>query len=100
MTAEQRLDRLERIAELFIRAGLHAQRNLREMDAKIKILVDAQIRNEERFAKFDERCKKYDALFAMYDERFAKSDERFKKAEAETDRILENLMEILRELRN
>ena len=50
MTAEQRMDRLERIARLFVTAGLRVSRTMRELDEKIGILVDAQIANEERFA--------------------------------------------------
>jgi hypothetical protein len=50
MRAEQRLDRLERIAKLFVAAGLRMRRNMRELDEKIGILVDAQIANEDRFA--------------------------------------------------
>jgi len=104
MTSEQRLDRLERIAKLFVRAGMRGRRNLREMDEKINILIDAQIQNEgrfakfdERFTKFDERCAKYDVLFAKHDERFAKSDERFKTFEMRTDQTLKILMELVRE---
>src|SRR5262245_32596510 len=109
MTHEQRLDRLERIAKLFVKAGIRYRRNLRRMDEKITILIDAQIRNEdlsfelkrdmkalmaaqernderfrksdERFRKFDERCAKYDKLFAQNDERFRRFDERFKKSD-------------------
>ena len=32
LTSEERLDRLERIAKLFVAAGLRAQRNMRDMD--------------------------------------------------------------------
>lgn len=72
---------------------MRARRNLREMDEKINILIDAQIQNEERFAKSDER-------FARFEERMVKSDERFAKSEAQTDQTLRVLMEIVRELRN
>ena len=51
MTAEERLDRLERIAKLMVRAGLRARREMRQQDDKITIMIDAQIKNEERFAK-------------------------------------------------
>ena len=78
---------------MFVRAGMRARRNLREMDEKINILIDAQIQNEERFAKSDER-------FAKFEERMVKSDERFAKSEAQTDQTLRVLMEIVRELRN
>ena len=142
MTHEQRLDRLERIAKLFVKAGVRARANMRRLDEKIGILIDAQIKTEdlmkemveaqkrnderfaktderfaradERFAKFDERFAKSDARFAKFDERFAKSDERFAKSderfakyderfakfEDRTDQTMKILMAIMRELRN
>jgi hypothetical protein len=51
MTPEQKLDRLERIVKLFVKAGLRARREMRDLDQKISIIVDAQIANEERFAR-------------------------------------------------
>lgn len=48
---EERLDRLERIAKLLVRAGLRARREMRSQDDKITIMIDAQIKNEERFAE-------------------------------------------------
>jgi hypothetical protein len=51
MTPEGRLDRLERIAKLMVRAGLRARRQARQQDDKITIMIDAQIKNEERFQK-------------------------------------------------
>ena len=93
MTSEQRLDRLERIAKLFVAAGLRARRNMRDMDEKINILIDAQIRNEEQFARSDER-------FGKSDERFARSDERFARFEVRTDQTLKALMEIVKKLPN
>jgi predicted nuclease with TOPRIM domain len=81
VTIEQRLDRLERIAKLFVRAGLRARRNMRELDEKINMLVDAQIKAEDRLKKFDERSAKSDERFAKFEEWSAKSDERFAKFE-------------------
>ncbi len=75
MTPEQRLDRLERIAKLFVRAGLRARSNLRDMDEKFGMLVSAQLANEERFAKLAE-------------------------SQAHTDRRLDALIDIVREGRN
>jgi hypothetical protein len=49
MTPEQRFDRLERIVKLLIKAGLRARKQSR--DEKIGIIVDAQMRNEQRFAE-------------------------------------------------
>lgn len=82
MTPEQRLDRLERIAKLFVKAGLRARPNMREQNEKIDIMIDAQIKNEERFAKNEER-------FAQLAE-----------SQAHTDKRLDTLIDIVREGRN
>ena len=50
MTEEQRLDRLERIVKLMIKAGLRARQQSREQDEKINILIDSQMKTDERFA--------------------------------------------------
>lgn len=57
---EERLDRLERIAKLLVRAGLRARREMRQQDDKITIMIDAQIKNEERFAQLAESQKHTD----------------------------------------
>jgi D-serine deaminase-like pyridoxal phosphate-dependent protein len=57
---EERLDRLERIARLLVRAGLRARREMRSQDDKITIMIDAQIKNEERFAELAESQKHTD----------------------------------------
>jgi hypothetical protein len=75
MSTEDRLDRLERIARLMVRAGLRARREMRQQDDKITILIDAQLRNEERFAKLAE-------------------------SQAHTDRRLDALIDIIRDGRN
>lgn len=54
---EERLDRLERIAKLLVRAGLRARREMRQQDDKITIMIDAQIKNEKRFAELAEALK-------------------------------------------
>ena len=86
MTPEQRLDRLERIAKLLARAGLRAREAVREsvqeQNAKINILITAQIANEERFAKNEER-------FALLAE-----------SQSHTDCRLDALIDIIREGRN
>jgi D-serine deaminase-like pyridoxal phosphate-dependent protein len=61
--AEERLDRLERIAKLLVRAGLRARREMRQQDDKITIMIDAQIKNEERFAELAESQKHTDRRF-------------------------------------
>jgi pyruvate-formate lyase len=73
--SEERLDRLERIAKLLVRAGLRGRRQMREQDDKITIMIDAQIKNEDRFAELAESQK-------------------------QTDRRLDALIDIVREGRN
>ena len=76
--SEERLDRLERIARLLVRAGLRA----RQQDDKITIMIDAQIKNEERFAKL------------------AQAQTELAESQTHTDRRLDALIEILKESRN
>ena len=86
MIPEARLDRLERMAMLLVRAGYRARNELRardrEHDEKINHLVDLQISNEERFARNEER--------------FAKLAE----SQTDTDRRLNTLIDIIKEDRN
>ncbi|HEX6622544.1 MAG TPA: hypothetical protein VF064_02445 [Pyrinomonadaceae bacterium] len=79
MTPEQRLDRLERIAKLLVRAGMGGRRRMREMDEKVDILLNAQIKNE--------------GLFARNEERFAQLAE----SQAHSDRKLDALIDIIRQ---
>ena len=82
MTPEQRLDRLERIAKLFVKAGLRVRYQAREHDEKINMIFNLQIQNEERFARNEER-------FAQLVE-----------SQAHTDQRLDALIDIVREDRN
>ena len=79
MTPEQRLDCLERIAKLFAKAGLRARSQFRK---QYEILMDAQMRNEERFARNEERF------------------ERLVDSQIHTDQRLDALIDIIREGRN
>ncbi len=79
---EERLDRLERIAKLLVRAGLRARREMRQQDDKITIMIDAQIKNEERFAKL------------------AQAQTELAESQAHTDRRLDALIDIVRQGRN
>jgi hypothetical protein len=79
MTSEQRLDRLERIAKLFTKAGLRGRSQFRRQH---EILMDAQMRNEARFAQNEER--------------FA----RLADSQIHTDQRLDALIDIIREGRN
>ena len=99
MTPEQRLDRLERIAKLFVAAGIRARRDMRRWDEKIGMLVDAQIQNEARTAENSKQIKVLIALQKRNDLRFAKSDERFAKLEKQTDQTLKVVTELVKERR-
>ncbi|MEP6635394.1 MAG: hypothetical protein ABJB97_01620 [Acidobacteriota bacterium] len=83
MTPEARLDRLERIAKLFVKAGLRARSHMRELDEKFNMLVAMQMANDGRFARNEERSTRNEARF---DERFSQTEERLAKLAAETDR--------------
>lgn len=103
MTPEQRLDRLERIAKLLVKAGLRARR---EMNEKINILIDAQLRNEERFARTDKKFAQLAEKSAEADEKFsqlagksAETDEKFAQlaeSQANSGRRLDALIDIIR----
>jgi hypothetical protein len=82
MTPQEKLDRLERIARLMVRAGLRARREMRQQDDKITIMIDAQIKNEERFAKL------------------AQAQTELAVSQAHADRRLEVLIDSVREGRN
>ena len=83
MIPEARLDRLERMAMLLVRAGYRARDELRardrEHDEKINHLVGLRISNEERFGRNEER--------------FA----RLAESQAGTDRRLNSLIDIIKE---
>jgi hypothetical protein len=79
---EERLERLERIAKLLVRAGLRARREMRQQDDKITIMIDAQIKNEERFAKL------------------AQVQIELAESQAHTDRRLDALIDIVKQGRN
>jgi len=79
---EERLDRLERIAKLLVRAGLRARREMRQQDDKITIMMDAQIKNEERFAKL------------------AQAQTELVESQTHTDRRLDALIDIVKQGRN
>lgn len=103
MTPETRLDRLERIAKLFVKAGLRARQQSRDQDAKINILINLQMQNEERFSGQGEDIRMLISLQALNEERFARTEERFSElaeAQAGTGRRLDSLIEILRRDQN
>jgi hypothetical protein len=72
MSDVERLDRLERIMKLVVRAGLRERRDTRD---KISALIDAHVRTEEAMARMAD-------------------------AQAHTDKRLDALIDIVREGRN
>ena len=62
MTPEQRLDCLERIMKLVVRAGLRERRETRD---KINALIDAHIRTEDTIEKMSQRTEEAMARLAQ-----------------------------------
>ena len=89
MTTEQRLERIERIAKLFVRAGLRERRNRQYLDEKINVIVNYQIQNEERFAENEDRFGK-----------LTETVNQLAEAQAGTDRRLNSLIELIERDRN
>ncbi len=96
MTPEARLDRLERIAKLFVRAGYRARGELRDHDKKINYLIDLQIHNEELQKQNEERFGK----LAESQVNLAEAQAGLAESQAGTDRRLNSLIDIIREGRN
>ena len=104
MTSEQRLDRLERIAMLMVRAGARVRR---EQNEKINIIIDSQIRNEDRFARNEERFARNEERFATLADDLARSHnelaesiKELAKAQMQTESRLDSLIEIIKRDRN
>ena len=93
MTSEQRLDRLERIAKLFVRAGLRARRNMKAQDEKINIIINNQIEYDERFAGLSQ------SLERSHNE-LSRSLEELARAQVQSNQRLDSLIEIVRRDRN
>lgn len=95
MTHEQRLDRLERIAKLFVRAGVRYRRDLRALGDKLNILVNMQMENGERFAQNEAI---FQARSSEYEKRFNRDEERLAKLAEKTDQKFVELAESQAEL--
>lgn len=111
MTSEQRLDRLERIARLFVRAGLRARRTMKEQSAKINIIIDNQIEHDDRFAKMSQSIERSHNELSQSIERshselsqshneLSLSLNELAKAQIHTSGRLDALIEIVRRDRN
>lgn len=89
MTPEARLERLERIAKLFARAGLRYRRDLNRLEEKINIVVNTQIENGNRFVNNELSLTK---LSERTDRRF----EDLAEGQSLTDRKLADLVDFLK----
>lgn len=110
MFSERRLDRLERLATLFVRATLRERNMMREQSDKINILIDTQTRmdghwrnmmrelNEKTNILLDAQIRtdeRYEKRFAQNEERFARNETRFARNEerfTRTDHAIERLV--------
>jgi len=101
MTTDQRLDRIERILILHFNSGRRERRRVREMDEKINILINAQIKNEDGFRELREQSRETNRqiqemreTFREIRDLFFKTDERINRldeAQKRTDRKLNEL---------
>ena len=97
MTPEQRLDRLERILKLAIMAG---RRRMRELDDKIAILIDSQIRTDDEFDKIKQLFRETDLKFQETDRKFKDTDRKIEKTAQqirETDELFRRHLRTLHE---
>jgi hypothetical protein len=100
MTIGPRVDRLERIAKLFVKAGLRARTHMRELDEKFDMLVNMQMANAQKFARNEERFVRVEKKLAKLSE---KTDQRIIEmweAHTVTDRKLTELIQILKQRQN
>jgi len=86
MTPEQRLDRLERVVKLMIKAGLRARKQSRDQDDKINILIHSQMETSEQISRFGARTEEFLAVLAA--------------GQSKTDYALRALINSLRRGRN
>ena len=104
MTSEQRLDRLERIAKLFVQAGLRARRNMKGQDEKINIIINNQIERDVRFAQMSQSIERTHSELSQSIERshneLSQSMNELAKAQIHTSGRLDALIEIVRRDRN
>jgi len=91
LTPGQRLDRLERITRLFVKAGLRARREGKEQDKKIDYLISLQIHIEEKLTNQAEKISNLIELQRTNEEEFA----RVAEFQANTDRRVDGLIDIV-----
>ena len=86
MTPEQRLDRLERIMKLVVRAGLRERKETRE---KINALIDAQMRTEEVMARLSQKQERTDEVMARLAQSQANTDEKLNSFISTVEKLIQ-----------
>jgi hypothetical protein len=96
MTPEVRLERLEQIAKLLLKAGLRQRRESHEQADKIDQLINHQAIYEQRFTDQNGRIDNLIKLQKDNEVRFA----RLAECQINTERRFQALIEIVHEARN
>ena len=99
MTTDQRLARAERILLLMVNAGWRERKRMREMDEKIAILIDLQIRNEEGFRELRELRKESDRKRQENELRWKRNEIRWKQNERRWQETMRKMQETDRQWR-
>jgi hypothetical protein len=100
MNSERRLDRMEQLLRLLIRAGKRGRTKLNDLDERITMLIDAQMATEDQLREMNEqskamrddldhRSREVFELFRMTDERLG----RLTEAQMFSDKKLNALIE-------
>src|SRR5512132_4110390 len=103
MTNDERLDRIERLAKLFARAGVRERRARRELRENINMVINLQIENEDRWARNEDRWARNEDQWARTDERIremALSVRELAVAQTQTDQRLDRLIDTIQKDRN
>ena len=90
MTTDQRLDHIERILTLFFNAGRREWKKVREVDEKITMLINEQIKNDDRFQKLRDQTNR----------KWQETDRRFQETNRQIQETSREMREGFRELRD
>lgn len=100
MTPEQRLERLERVAKLFVTAGLRARKQSREQAEKINILIHSQIETGDVVRKTSEQLRQTDEQLRSLGSRHEQEMAELRNSQKLTDQALRAFIDSLRKGRN
>ncbi|HEY5886010.1 MAG TPA: hypothetical protein VIT88_15085 [Pyrinomonadaceae bacterium] len=100
MTPEQRLDRLESVVKLMIKAGLRARKQSRDQDAKINILIHSQMETSDQISRMGARTEEVLAGLAAKQTKTEEALASLTAKQAKTDDALRAYLNSLRRGRN